>query len=534
MAAQTVDLVLTAGQSQMSGTCGSTNINPPPPAAKEGKVYDFYEGEIVPLVDPDTSAGTDYAAISGSCLPAFGNLYTASSGRPLVVVRAAVGGSALLASNAQATGDWSPTGDLFDNSVARVNAALALFSGFSDAKYPDGFTLGRMFVIWSQGFRDAVGGKNASGVTAPAAPNDTYPSLRDDYADAQTDLLMRWRTAFGDEDLKLFIEKMYTPAQVTDAGQKKRCQVILNAQIQSKDRADHVAIHDNGILWGLQDGATYFDRGFVRTWEIPRLHYNQTGLNDMGQQFAKAVIAEQGLTPPPPPEYVNDAKTSNVSHLLRQIPSIPPLPLVLDKAGTFTFKCPGAVGATVPVDIDMWGASGGSKGGLLAIAGGHGGGGGGTGERLSLSNVPLVGGTEYTIVIGAPGAGVNFNIGGLAGDGGDTIFDSTYSAKGGKGAGNGGARFGGAGGTGGIGSGGTRVPGGAGGTAVAANNSDGAAGGTASGGGTGGAGGTLASPAGKQGLAPSGGPGGGKGNATGAGHGAAGLPGKMIITLHAS
>lgn len=210
-------------------------------------------------------------------------------------------------------------------------------------------------------------------------------------------------------------------------------------------------------------------------------------------------------------------------------------------AGTYTWVSP----VTGTVRVQCW-AGGGGGGGSISNSG-SGGGGGEYAEEPALS---VVAGTAYTVVVGAPGAGV---ANGTGGNGANSTFATTsvVAHGGGGGAANGGAA--GAGGTGSANT--THHDGGAGGlgaaVSTAAGGGGGSSGGTAS---AGNAGGAHADPNGGAagaavsgggigavgtntdlgaGLAPVSGPGGGGGGSAGSGvsvAGGAGWAGQVIIT----
>lgn len=498
------DVVITAGQSQMVGHGYAIT---PAPATNGAFCKEWNDSTFVTVSDDQYafSPPAAYAASTGSSIPAFCITYTAGTGRPVVIVRSAVDGTALLASNKGAADDWSPTGGLFDDSVARANAAITALQGL-------GHTVGRIFVNWSQGGKDAAGGNDLDG-TGPGS-----------YYQAQLDLLARYRDPVtgvgnpGDVPIKLYIEEMYEVASINPAN----CRKVLAAQRQ--------AVADSGgdIVFAFRDGSTFQN---TPKMNIDGVHYSQAGLNTMGITWANNVLDDQGITEPevPPTTDPTISPMSPLSRRLMVFKRVDPLPRTFSAAGSFTWHCPSDCSS---IDLTLWGAGGGGKGGTI---GSFGGGGGGGGEKMVVTNVPVVPGTDYTVVVGAGGAGVNYATAGVAGTGGTTsivIGATTYSAVGGSGAGTGTGRIGGAGGTGGTG-GGTATAGTAGVTAVNAGGSDGGAGGAAggAGGGAGGAAGVTGSVAGGLGTAPGGGGGGGKGSAAG-GHGAAGAVGRLVITRH--
>jgi hypothetical protein len=212
-------------------------------------------------------------------------------------------------------------------------------------------------------------------------------------------------------------------------------------------------------------------------------------------------------------------------------------------AQTQTFSTPGTFsgvnGFTVPagvtsITVEVWGGGGAGGGGNTVAAGGGGGGG-----YRKVTNVSVVPGTQYTIVVGAGGIGTTAT--GPAGGASTGTFGATVvSANGGSGGASGTPGAGGAGGTGGF-TGGSGAPGvnfghgGGGGSSAGPGTGTGINGITATsgtgaaavtGGGAGGNGPTSGN--GSQGGAPGGG--GGGGIAIGSVSGGSGGNGKVVIT----
>lgn len=490
----TWDLVITAGQSQMVGHGYAIS---PAPATNGAFCKEWNNSTFVTVSDDQYaySPPAAYRASTGSSIPAFCITYTAGTGRPLVVVRSAVDGTALLHANHGTADDWSTSGGLFAASVARAQAAIT-------ALQSNGHSLGRIFVIWSQGGKDAAGGNNLTGTGAGS------------YYEAQIALVDRYRTALSQPTLKVYIEEMYEVSGLNPSN----CDDVHTAQVAA------VTDQPTKLAWGFRDGVTY--QGTPRM-NLDGVHYSMDGLNKMGIAFALAVLDDQGITEPEIPPIVapDVSPTSTLARLLMQVPPLDPLPRTFDIAGTYSWHCPADC---TSIDLTLWAGGGGGKGGTALSFGG---GGGGGGEKRVITNVPVTPGTDYTLTVGAGGAGRAYNTAGTGVAGGDstiTIGATTYTAKGGLGGGIGTGRIGGTGGTG--GSGGTGTNGVTGSDAVNSAGSAGANGGA--GGGSGGAGGAGgATGAGSVGTAPGGGGGGGKGNTAGA-NGANGAVGTIQIVRH--
>lgn len=493
------DICITAGQSQMSGQPNQGAGSAPGCSAL---VRDWNGSAFVQLDDPNSPMVAKRPS-AGSCLPRFGDAYTSVTGRQLGVIRGAEGGTALIHSNSQAgKDDWSPSGTLRSLLVTEVNQAMAAITGGGD-------TIGRVFIIWSQGFRDAAGGNDLT-----------------TYADAQDALLAYWQaniSSGASPSIRMYIEEMYTPPP----------QAALDAQCQLVKAQQHISIDRNpDMKIGFDQGLSYHDDdhvGFISPYDIFQLHYSQVGLNNMGVQYAAHVLEDQGLSEPEVPPDENLSTTSQLAHRLRvTCPPLPPLPREFNTGTMIPWVAP----FTGTITLTGWGGGAGAKGGVPLGAGGGGGGGG----EKRVHTISVIQGLTYFISIGDGGAGVAYNTAGNAGNGGDTIFYDTdgttvlFRCKGGIGPVTGtNARLGGAGGTGGTGGTGTN---GVNGSDAAAgsgtNGGNGGAGGDS--GGAGGAGGT-ASPnhVGGNGTAPGGGAGGGKGNQGGA-NGGNGAAGKLTIS----
>jgi hypothetical protein len=191
---------------------------------------------------------------------------------------------------------------------------------------------------------------------------------------------------------------------------------------------------------------------------------------------------------------------------------------IFNASGTFT-----APAGVSTVQVEAWGG-GGAGGGNTTTNDGAGGGGGG-----AYSKTPAIGvtsGSNYTVTIGAAGAGTT----GTGGVGGDTWFNTsgTILAKGGAG---GLAPVGGAGGVGGVGGssatsvGTTKYSGGNGGTGKNSGSGIGGPGGSSAGTAAVGVSGALVYSTATAAAAPAGGGKGGNGGASGANGGAASTPG---------
>jgi hypothetical protein len=314
----------------------------------------------------NTSSSGAYKAQTGSPIPAFVNTWNTLTGRNIAVCRAAVGGTALLASNKSLGGqDWSPAGTLFDNSITRYNATVSALTTL-------GHTVGKVFVIWSQGYRDALGG------------NDL-----ETYGTANSALLTRWRSGTGKSDLNVYQELMYVPAAAPNQTVRDNCQLIKEQQLNSYATTP-------GLKIGFSDGSTYYDKGWTAD---DNLHYSQVGLNDMGAKFATAVAEDLGLVitdPGDPVDPIIKVTTSLAARILMGGQPLPPLPRVFG-VGTTTWTVPDGYTA---ISIEGEGPGGSGGNGSATLKGGAGGG----GAYSKLNSLAVSPGEQYEVIVAAGGS----------------------------------------------------------------------------------------------------------------------------------
>jgi hypothetical protein len=260
----TVDVWLTGGQSNMEGVGNGSEA----PDCDPALCWEWDGGPGLQTVDDPGGVSEPYQAETGSMLPAFVNTITEATERPSVIVRAAVGGTSLLASNAGSGGDWSATGSRFGDSVTRATDALADIVDL-------GHTIAGVHVLWSQGHRDAQIGNDLG----------TYQAANEALVD-------RWRTALSEPTLKVYQELLSSTSATGSCGSPQpNFQAVRDAQVAA-------ATNKAGLEMAFTEGPEYCDRGWLR-WD--GLHYNQTGLNYMGYTYASFIAVDLGLTPPPAP-----------------------------------------------------------------------------------------------------------------------------------------------------------------------------------------------------------------------------------------
>lgn len=488
----TVDVIITAGQSNMAGK--GTQF--PAPIPDPAFAWEWDGGLPLKAINDPSSSSDPYKPDLYSCVPQFAITFTQATGRPLVVVRTAVGATSLLAENDGPNGNWSTTGTRFANAIARGNAALADIVAA-------GHTIASVNVIWHQGETDALNGNNLGAFRA-----------------AFEALATRFRTGLSRPTLNVYVARlggMSSTFAIQNAATEPNWQLIRDAQVAG-------CVATPGMEMAYLDCIHFPEWG----WNKPDgIHYRIIGLNAMGQGLALHIVSDLGFPLPPLPRLVS---TSNIAHRLRTSPKQPLPDVVVDYTTVGTnpaFVVPAGV---FQLRVECVGAGGGGAGGE-ALGGGRAGvgGGGARGGDRAYDVIAVVPGQSFVPVVGAGGVGSDFGTPGVMGTaGGISKFgDDLVVAAGGGGGGststaNGATRFGG-----------TAVNGVSKGLIInlGVNGADAAGGQTSGSGGAGGAGGTplggaggtggvTGSSVGKPGTAPGGGGGGGQGATAGANGGA--------------
>lgn len=286
-------LIIGAGQSNISGA--------PNPAVQVGGGATIdgmcwgWDGplgfaQIQQMVEPWSTLPSDYKPRQGSLAPHLCNGIAAASGKPVLYVATAIGGSALLAAN-DAAANWSTTGTLFEDSCDRADAAI-------DALLDAGHTISQAMVVWSQGYADALAGNGLSG-----------------YGEANGELVGRYRTrltaALGStvaNDLQFYTEENYAPEPATPTV-AARCETIRLEQIAA------VGAYD-GFHIAFNDSATIIANNWLRQQD--HLHYSIEGLQYMGDGFAAYIADERGYGDIP-------VENPPVSHVARRLNLAPPI-----------------------------------------------------------------------------------------------------------------------------------------------------------------------------------------------------------------
>lgn len=244
------DFFLIAGQSNAEGRGASGSA----PAVIRGAGYlADGAGNITALADPVGGAST------GSAWPAFANEWFSITGRSAVFVEQATGGTGLQAAT---TGpdDWSGSGGLYDASVTAANNAL--FDLTAD------FTASRasVNVLWVQGESDAA---QTNGTTITASGYQTELEA----------LIGNYKSALGTTNF--FISELGRQ----DNG-------LLESEYSDIGNAQLSAAANISYAYVVFTDAKYFpEEGKMDD----NLHYNQSGLNEMGTMMAR--VASNPLAP---------------------------------------------------------------------------------------------------------------------------------------------------------------------------------------------------------------------------------------------
>ena len=228
-----VDVYVVAGQSNAEGRGSSTT-------AGAGWRMDGAATET--LQDPVGGA------LSGSAWPAFANKYYQLTGRKVVIIEAASGGTALLA--AAGASNWSSTGFL-------RGVAIVVAQGAVEALQAAG-RLGHVRLIWQQGEQDA------------SAYNGT--TVTDTLYQAEQEALFAYFFANITGLESILVSELGTTLNGVGASNYTLIRAAQNAAVAATANC-HLA------FTGAKDFA-------AQAKMLDNVHYNQTGLNEMGEALA--------------------------------------------------------------------------------------------------------------------------------------------------------------------------------------------------------------------------------------------------------
>jgi hypothetical protein len=249
-----LDIFLVGGQSNAVGYGDSTKS----PKVFPGQCLAYHQGVIKDANDPVGNAFT------GSAWPSFCRAYHSLTRRAVMVVPAAVGGSAQCAQADAGYGNWDAAGTL-------TNRALGLLTEALDAAQAAGWTTHYRGMIWNQGETDGDA-MNFSKITI-----EQY----------RTALLSMWRRMRAARPgSALFIIRLGSEAVgMTPASWDK----IRQGQ---EDVASYFGVSDD--IHVVFRGCAYFSAYGLSNPKSTAIHYNQLGYNLMGR-YAAIYIATDGM-----------------------------------------------------------------------------------------------------------------------------------------------------------------------------------------------------------------------------------------------
>lgn len=253
LSAQEKMLFLIAGQSNAVGQGNKDSAS----FVKEGAGYEYKysSNNLQPLKDP-FGEDTLYfqKANTGSIGPAFGKqLYEAGGIKAILLSAARGGASCSYKAELKGMGTWDTKGTmlLFEKAVMKTRKAMQLTG------------LPLEGIIWLQGERDAN-----------AINNQQLTS--EEYAACLQDLINRFRKELGSDYPFYMVQTGYYtgfPQAGFDAVRKAQ------EEVAKKMKAVYIAYtNTNG----------FNEKGWMRD----AIHYNQTGLNDIGKEVADLVIRQ--------------------------------------------------------------------------------------------------------------------------------------------------------------------------------------------------------------------------------------------------
>lgn len=242
-------LFLVAGQSNGVGKGEATLA----PAVIPGTAYEYsYQSDTIePVIDPVGVSELNFeSAKSGSAWPALVHTFYKYTGDTIILVSAARGGSSCNEKAELRNYDtWAPTGTLFNNALLKVRAAMK----------KTGLPLSG--ILWMQGERDAN------------AINQGQLNQQN-YERSLSNLIERFRFELKTRTAFFIVKTGYYQNHTREGFDKVRaCQ-------------DRVAKQMNGVYIAFEGTDLFARRGLM----IDDIHYNQDGLNEIGDSLAFKII----------------------------------------------------------------------------------------------------------------------------------------------------------------------------------------------------------------------------------------------------
>lgn len=259
-----LDVFLIGGQSNAAGS-GNGAMSPKVPA---GKALQFHNGVITDANDPVGNAGAGQGAtIGGSPWPAFCRTYYRITRRPVMVVPAAVSGSAQCYKADTGYGNWDASGTLVDAALTKLSDAMTAATAAGWEPIYNG-------LLWSQGESDGW------------AINNNKMNISD-YKNAFGAMIIRFLTAYPDSNIYIF----RTGKQADSNGNP--CDSVGWATVR-QGQLDMESYYHNNISTAIYNlrmvylaAAQYPEYKLLQSDGV---HYTQQGYNMMGHEGAIAVV----------------------------------------------------------------------------------------------------------------------------------------------------------------------------------------------------------------------------------------------------
>lgn len=333
----TIDVFAIGGQSNAQGQSGDQTLSPPVPTSY---VLQYSGGTISAGNDPVGNANTS------SAWPSFGIAYVAATGRKVLLVPSALGGTDQCTTTGASTLNWDIGGTLAPLLVANVTAAMA-------AARTAGYSPVYRGILWSQGENDAgaignnpvfptlgvttvTGGPYSAGTTVITVASATGMSINEfavitldngttystnitvvsgttltlqtavpagrsipngaqlhiyaqaDYRTCLQNMLNYFRTTTTDSTTFPQLPFYISQTGASQGGDSLGYQKVRQAQ-------DQVAQADPYTKIAFRGAVDFIARGMMQPGGS--LHYLQEGYNEMGREMAKAVVSSQASDP---------------------------------------------------------------------------------------------------------------------------------------------------------------------------------------------------------------------------------------------
>lgn len=243
---EVIDLFLIGGQSNTEGT-GDPDSAPTVPA---GAGYEYVPGDDA-LVHLEEPVGEDDGAASWAV---FARKYYDLTGRPIVVVPTAVGGSAQHADADGGNGHWDDGGELRSGAITAVRRCRRHLDR-------EGITYEFRGVLWHQGETEAM-------------QIDASVVSIEQYERAFGRMVRTFRDTFDEPALDVFLFQIGRHRDEDTEGWRAV-------------RAAQERFADEGVHLVFEDAVTFADSGNMQDV----VHYDQGGYNRMGREGAGRIAA---------------------------------------------------------------------------------------------------------------------------------------------------------------------------------------------------------------------------------------------------